>query len=156
MRFSMIVAHIHTRFADAFFPRLSEWFAAFVLFGLGLMLLANDDLMVTGATRGYHLMLEIAPQQTWATVLVTFGTVRLMVLLINGAWRRSPHARAGFAFLSCFFWTQIMLSFAPTFGFSFVMSCGWLVADMINVMRAMRDARTSDDAFARDGASGTK
>jgi hypothetical protein len=86
--------------------------------------------------------------------MIVFGLVRLMILLINGAWRRSPHGRAVTAFLCCFFWTQIVLSFAPTFGFAFVMACGWLGADVINVMRAMRDARTVDEAYARGRAGG--
>lgn len=152
----MIFAHIRTSFADAFFPRLAEWFAAGVLFALGWMLMVNDDLMATGTGRGYHLMLKIAGQETWCAILIGFGLVRLMILLVNGAWRRSPHGRAVTAFVSCYFWTQIALSFAPTFGFAFIMACGWLGADVVNVMRAMRDARSVDDAYAKGRSSGNQ
>lgn len=158
---AVIFAHIQTRFAEAFFPRWAEWAAANVLVALGWMLAVHDDLMQAaiagGYGRGYTLMLEIAGQHSWAIALVLFGVVRLAILLINGAWRRSPHGRAAAAFASCFFWTQIVLSFAPTFGFAFVMACGWLVTDMVNVMRAMRDARIVDDAYAARGkGSGSK
>lgn len=154
----MIIAHIRDNFAAAFFPRLSEWSAAFVLTGIGVMLSINDTLMeaaiAAGNGRGYQLLLVIAPQSVWATAITIFGSVRLLILLVNGAWRRSPLGRAVAAFLSCFFWTQIVLSFAPTFGFAFVMACGWLGADMVNVMRAARDARTVNDALVRGKGSG--
>lgn len=149
----MVFAHIRENFAAAFFPRLSEWLAAFVVLALGWMLTANPDLMMPGKT-DYQLMLMIASQPFWSTVLILFGVCRLTILLINGAWRRSPHLRALAAFLSCFFWTQIALSFAPTFGFAFILACGWLGMDMINIMRAMRDARTIDDTYARSNAGG--
>lgn len=156
----MILAHLKTSFAEAFFPRWAEWAASGVLLSLGWMLWINEALMATaiagGYGKGYELLLEVATQPAWAAALICFGAIRLSILFINGAWRRSPWGRAGAAFLSCFFWTQIVLSFAPTFGFAFIMACGWLVTDMINVMRAMRDARIVDDAYARGKESGSR
>ncbi|MGX9145957.1 hypothetical protein ACWTU9_20340 [Mesorhizobium sp. 128a] len=153
------MAHFKTSFAEAFFPRWAEWAASGVLLSLGWMLWFHEMLMATaiagGYGQGYLLLLEITDQATWSMVLIFFGAVRLCILLINGAWRRSPWGRAGAAFVSCFFWTQIVLSFAPTFGFAFIMACGWLVTDMINVMRAMRDARIVDEAYARGKQGGT-
>jgi hypothetical protein len=153
----MIIAHIRANFSASFYPRWSEWSASWVLFFLGLMLSYNDQLMATaipaGTGKGYILLLAIAPQGVWAMALALFGSFRLVVLLINGAWHRSPVARAACAFLSCFFWTQIALSFEPTFGFAFVMACGWLLTDIVNVMRAARDARTVDDVLAARGKS---
>ena len=145
----MIIAHLRTSFVEAFFPRLSEWTASAVIAALGWMLMANPDLMASGTGRGYVLMLTIAEQPTWAKALVIFGTARLIVLLINGAWRRSPLARAISAFLACFLWTQIATSFAPTFGFAFTMAAGLLGMEVVNTFRAMRDARIVDDAYAR-------
>lgn len=154
----MIVAHIRDNFSAAFFPRLPEWIASSVLLLIGVTLSINTDLMSSaiagGYGKGYTLLLTIAGQGVWATALTVFGFTRLLVLLINGAWRRSPVARAVFAFLSCFFWTQIVLSLAPTFGLAFASFCGWLVADMVNIMRAARDARTVNDVLARGKGSG--
>lgn len=154
----MFIAHIRDNFAAAFFPRWAEWLAAGVLLGIGMMLTTNDDLMASalasGSGRGYALLLEIAPQSVWALTMTMFGIIRIIILLINGAWRRSPVARAVTAFLSCFFWTQIVLSFQPTFGFAFMMGLGWLVGDMVNIMRAARDARTVNDVLARGKSSG--
>jgi hypothetical protein len=154
----VIITHIRDNFAAAFFPRWAEWLAAGVLLGIGGMLTVNDDLMssaiAAGNGRGYVLLLAIAPQSVWALTMTIFGIARILVLLVNGAWQRSPVARAIMAFLSCFFWTQIVLSFQPTFGFAFIMATGWLVGDMVNVMRAARDARTVNDGLARGKSSG--
>ncbi|MCO5083210.1 MAG: hypothetical protein M9955_16325 [Rhizobiaceae bacterium] len=144
----MIIAHIRTSFAEAFFPRLSEWTPAGTIAFLGWILTVNPDLMFSTSSAAYDLMLSIASQPHWSLILMTLGAARLAVLLINGAWRRSPWARALMAFVSCFLWTQIMLSFLPVFGLAFGMSVGFLVTDVINVFRAMRDARTVDDAYA--------
>lgn len=144
----MIIAHIRTSFAEAFFPRLSEWTPAGTIAFLGWILTNNPDLMTTAKSSAYTLMLSIASQPAWSVILMTLGAARLTVLLVNGAWRRSPWARALMAFISCFLWTQIMLSFLPVFGLAFGMSVGFLATDVINVFRAMRDARTVDDAYA--------
>lgn len=150
----LVFAHIQKNFAAAFFPRLSEWWAASVMFALGWMLAANPDLMASSPARIYDAMLSIAPQTTWSSSLIIFACLRLTVLLINGAWRRSPHLRALSAFLSCFLWTQITLSFATSLDFSFVLACGWLGTDMINIMRAMRDARLIDHYVQQQGKTG--
>ncbi|RWF66828.1 hypothetical protein [Mesorhizobium sp.] len=155
---AMIMAHIRDNFTAAFFPRWSEWTCSGVLLGLGLMLSMNEALMAKaiagGYGQGYTLLLYIAPQGVWASMLTVFGSFRILVLFINGAWRRSPVARAACAFLSCLFWTQIVLSFQSTFGFAFVGFLGWLIADIVNIMRAARDARTVNDVLARGKGSG--
>lgn len=145
----MIIAHLRTSFVEAFFPRLSEWTAAAVIAALGWVLMSNPDLMASGTGRGYLLMLAVAPQHAWAKALVVFGAGRLVILLINGAWRRSPLARTITAFLACFLWTQLVLSFAPTFGFAFTMAAGFLGMEIVNTFRAARDMRIVDDAYAR-------
>lgn len=142
----MIIAHLTTRFADAFFPRLMEWQAAGVLFAGGLAMLLNDDLMTPGKP-GYVLMLGIASQETWAYAASILGLLRLTVLFINGAWRKSPHARALAAFLSCSIWFALATSFSAVAGWGLVLAGGMLVGDLLNIVRTMRDARVVDDAY---------
>ena len=144
----VILAHIRDNFANAFFPRWSEWWAAGLLMGLGYVLTANPDLMVTSKSNAYQLMLMITSQAKWAAIMKMFALIRLAILLVNGAWRRSPHARATGAFLTCFFWMQITLSVAPTAGMLFGFSLGVLILDFVNFIRAMRDARVVDYAYA--------
>ncbi len=144
----VFLTHIRDNFADAFFPRLSEWWAAGVLMALGYVLIANPDLMLSSKAGAYQLLLMICSQEAWADVMRVFALMRLVILLINGAWRRSPHLRAVGAFCSCFFWVQITLSVWHTAGFLFILAAGVFVLDFANFIRAMRDARTVDYIYA--------
>lgn len=149
----MILAHIRSSFFDAFFPRLGEWNAASVTFAIGVMLLDNPERMFADF-EAYRLMLGFFSQPTWSLIFLGLGLLRLIVLTINGAWRRSPLARGVMAFLSCFPWALLVLCFASSFGFAFIMAAGYLSLDIVNVNRAMGDARTVDDALARGRKSG--
>ena len=150
----MFITHVRDSFADAFFPRLSEWFAACMLMALGFMLSSNPDLMTTAKTSVYQLLLMIATQETWSMTMKLFASGRLLILLINGAWRRSPHLRSASAFVTCFFWTQIALSSMQTFGYVFTFSAGILLLDFVNSIRAARDARVVDLKYAEGRAAG--
>lgn len=143
----MILAHFSTRFADAFFPRLLEWQAAGVSFAGGLMMLLNEDLMA--GPSDYRLMLGWATQETWAYAACIVGLIRLVILLINGAWRKSPHARAATAFATCSLWFVLASSFSATAGWGFVLATGMLIGDLLNIARTMRDARIVDDEYRR-------
>lgn len=145
----LMLAHIRDNFASAFFPRLSEWACATAVFGVGVVLHVNADLMENLQSNAYQLMLTIGPQATWAKALIIFGICRLLVLLINGAWRRSPHLRAVMAILSCFPLYTIAMSFLPVFGIAMVFAWIFLGMDVINAVRAAGDARTVDHAHAR-------
>jgi len=149
----LILAHIRTSFAAAFFPRLSEWYCATMLTALGWVLIVNETLMQPDKP-GYKLMLAIAPQDAWGPVMMAFGMGRLIVLFINGAWRRSPHARGIAAFVFCFFWYQIATSFWPIMGYVFVLSAGLFVLDFVNLVRAFGDARIVDHAYQKGRQTG--
>jgi len=145
----MVFAHIRDNFAAAFFPRLSEWACAVAIFGIGLVLHFNVDLMANAKSNAYALMLAIGNQRQWAMALIGFGVLRLIVLLINGAWRKSPHLRSFMAILSCFPLYIIAMSFLPVFGVSVVFASVFLGMDIVNAVRAAGDAKISD--FAHRG-----
>lgn len=145
----MFFAHIRDNFAAAFFPRMSEWACAVAVFGIGVVLDVNPDLMATTKTSAYILMLSIASQAAWAKAMIIFGLCRLMVLLINGAWRRSPHLRSILAIASCFPLYTLAMSFMPVFGIAMVFAWVFLGMDVINAVRAAGDARIVDHAHAR-------
>lgn len=151
-----IVRHLRDSFAAAFFPRRSEWVAASLLLALGVTMTDNAEI-VTFAKPLHGVTRLLTPQWIWP-LLIVFAVVRLSVLLINGAWRRSPHARGITAFVSCFFWTQLTLYFAlspnPLFSSLFILPGAWLVTDMLNILYAFRDARTVDHSYAVRGKAG--
>lgn len=144
----MFVAHVRDSFSAAFYPRLSEWSCAALIILIGLMLVINPDLMAGSQSQAHALMLMVGRQTYWAQAMLILGGVRICVLIINGAWRRSPHLRAVLAFLSCGPLCLIALSFTPIMGISTAYAWVPLVTDMINTIRAAGDARSIDHEFA--------
>lgn len=150
----VVLTTARDHFTEAFFPRRSEWGGAALLMLGGWVLYANPDLMETSHGRAFDLMKATFHQDTWMRLLIVFGFLRLSVLAINGAWRRSPHLRALSAFLSCFFWWHIMLSYYASFGLAWAAYAVFLALEFSNMIVAARDARTVDDKLAvkkRDG-----
>ncbi len=150
----LILAEMRDHFAEAFFPRRSEWAGGALLMLAGVVLSANPELMARSQTQAFVLMQAIFRQETWADLLLACGTIRLAILMINGLWRRSPHMRALSAMLSCFFWMHIALSSYASFGLAFAAYTVFLGLEFSNIIVASRDARTVDDTFA--GAKGAK
>ena len=152
MEVSMLISHIRKNFSSSFFPRLSGWGAAGVTVFIGWRLM-QDPTFMQNAARGYGIMLEVAPQGVWAFWFIVLGGVRLMILLVNGAIKRSPWWRAFSAGFSCFLWTCVWLSMKEVQGLTFCMVSGYLWMDFMNILRTMQDARTVDDAL-KDQRSG--
>ena len=141
------IAYDSSKFSKIFFARWSELAASGMMICLGWVWCINERLMIDSPRHAYHLMLEITDQQTWSYVLIGFGLGRLMLLIINGAWRRSPLARVIASFLSMYVWFSLTQSFADSFGTAYVMAAWALVTEFVNVIRAARDARIVDDAY---------
>lgn len=151
---AMIIAHITTSFRETFHARASEWALALVLFNWALILFLNDDLF-SGAS--YVVLAGLASQTTWAWGCLAFSSVRLTVLAVNGAWRRSPHMRAACAFLSCFVWFQITLGMMQSGTWSTGMAVYPVLffLDTFNVIRASGEAGRSDTQHRRMAGHGT-
>lgn len=143
----MIVARIN-QIGDSLRLRLSEWGLAAILFGWGWLLLLPYP---TFGNPSFAEAARLAPEWAWGAACLTLGSARLAVLVVNGAWTRSPHARAVAAFLSCFIWVQIILAFwrAGTVSTALAVYPALLTMDIISVFRASADARLSDDIEAR-------
>lgn len=142
---------IVVRFQQTFPLRVSEWVMAVILVNIGFVLLLNPEIF---ALPQHSAMARWANVYVWGWGCLLMGAVRFAVLVINGAWRASPHIRAVTAFLACFVWLEILLGL----GASGVASIGlavypwFLVLDTYNVFRAASDAREADDkARARRG-----
>lgn len=135
---------IVVRFQQTFPLRVAEWAAAGILITLGVVLLNNPEIF--GLVQ-HEAMRRLAPQPVWGWACFVVGLIRFMALVINGAWRASPHIRAVCAFMSCFVWLQFSLGLAA----SSVVTTGlavypWLLLlDIHNVFRASADARLADE-----------
>ncbi|MDS1135167.1 hypothetical protein [Nitratireductor indicus] len=145
----MILAHIKRSFRETFPVRASEWALAAMIFNWGIILVFNDDLFASHPS--YRVLKDTMAQDCWTVLCLGVGGFRLLVLLINGAWRRSPHLRAAGAFLSILFWFQISMGFAlvGTWGTALAVYPVLLLLDSYNAIRAVTDAAVSDEKFKR-------
>lgn len=124
--------------------RANEWMLATVLFLWGCVLQGNPGLFATSAS--YGPLGDLMPQPTWALLCFGAGAARLVALAINGAYRRTPHMRAGTAFLSCLFWFYISLGFLQSGAWSTGLAVYpvFLWFDGHNVLRVAAEAAVID------------
>ncbi|KGF71145.1 hypothetical protein LL06_00655 [Hoeflea sp. BAL378] len=146
--------HISRSFRQTFAVRASEWALALMLLNWSIVLSASPELFQANAN--YAPLKAIMDQETLALVCFLAGTGRLLVLMINGAWRRTPHLRAAGAFISCFFWFQITLGFAQAeiWGTGMAVYPVLLMLDAYNVIRAITDAAIIDNHYKRAASNG--
>jgi hypothetical protein len=146
---------IHVRLSSHWRVRRSEWLLALAVTMIGIAYLRIPNLF---EPRYFGTMLSVMPQHEWGWTATTIGTVRLVLLLINGAWRASPHGRTAGALLSCAFWMMLFMSAISAE--STVQSVGlWLlffVFDAFSAIDAAGDARMADEKAraSRDARNG--
>lgn len=134
-----------SRFKETFRERSAEWLLAAGLAGWGFITIisANDSF-----TRIPNLfsMLTIMSQDAWGTLALVVGSLRLLFLLINGAWRPSAHLRVIGCILSCFTWGMMLISTiaAPTLLPSVALYPVVLCLDFLALWYAARDAKLAD------------
>ncbi len=133
----MVIIHAWESLSDTFEARASEWALSAATVCLGLVCLFNSDLFVNRAFRGLS---EWAGQDAWAIGFLLVGIARLTVLLINGAYWRTPQFRSAFAFLTAGVWFQLLLGFAANFSFLLAIMPWLFLLDTYNAMRAGREA----------------
>lgn len=150
-----MISHISISLRTTFPQRRAEWALGVVIFLWGVILLNNETLFSDGIS--YSEIARTASQETWGAICLALGLVRLLVLLINGAWRRSPHARALVAFLSCFFWFQVSMGMAAagTWSTGLAVYPVFLILDALNVIFALGEAGRSDAHYKRTAAHGS-
>lgn len=136
----MYIAHSWQSLTDTFEARASEWALAGATFSLGLVSMLNTDLYTNPGFRG---LTEWFDQPTWTIIFLTVGFLRLTVLLINGAYWRTPQFRCLFAFITAGVWFQLLLGFAANLSF-FLAVMPWIFGlDVYNAKRAGREAGIS-------------
>lgn len=86
-----------------------EWEHAFILFFLGLIIYKNPNFFDKANYPAFFDMFDSA--KAWMLLFLFIGVGRLIILMINGSWRRTPHFRAFFAFLSAGVFSLVSLNF---------------------------------------------
>ena len=81
--------------------RAVEYMLAWLMIGWGVAVLLPGDILI-GPTSKY--LLTIASEPAWGVMAITVGSLRLMALIINGSWRRSPLLRLFGAVCGLMWW----------------------------------------------------
>jgi len=156
---AMIFAHISRSLRETFPARASEWAMGVMLFNWAIVLSFNADLFQseTGLIiyQGFN---DLAPQPAWAVLCLVVGGGRLIVLAINGAWRRTPHLRTVCAFISCLVWFEISIGLMQNglFATGLAVYPVLFVFEIFNVMRSIGEAGISDANLKRVAGDGTQ
>jgi hypothetical protein len=108
----MLILRIGQGVIDHFPVRRSEWINSAVMVGWGAVL-TMDDLPLYGS----WVYLSVTLSETaWASLLMTIGAIRLIVLTINGTFPKSwygkwsAHVRVFMALLCAVAWVQLVLA----------------------------------------------
>ncbi len=138
------------------FPlRVSDWLLGGIVTTWGLVCLYMP---VTAWQQPiYSGLRAVAQQDTWGYLAVVIGFARMAALFINGAVRRTPHARGLGAFICVFLWLQLTLAMfnAEVVAIGVAVYPWLFLADIYNVYRASQDARDSDLRFVALEKQGT-
>lgn len=99
--------------AGMFLRRALEFIlaGAVLLLGLGVLLLEG-----IWAHPVYSVLEKVAPTAVWGVAFTLIGTIRCVVLVINGFWPFSPPVRLGLAILTLVFaWFPLATSYLAYF-----------------------------------------
>jgi len=138
----IIHAHAWQSLRRTFPIRKSEWAMGGATICFWLIFTLNGDLFETSP--GYAPLAEIAPQAAWAWLCFGVGVGRCAALFVNGAYWRSPHARAAFAFLNCFLWYKLTTGLAENVGLGMVFAGTFFLMDVLNFKQAFVEAAASE------------
>lgn len=154
MSAEMILAHMRS-FRTTFPARKSEWALSISLLLWAVILTQDPNVFARGGV--YEQMSEVMPQETWALLLYIVAGARLVTLVINGFWRRSPHIRGLGAFIACLFWFEISISFWDASGWSTGLAMYPIAffLDCFNAFSAMGEAGVSDKIHKQAARNGT-
>ena len=130
-------AHVHATIR----ARASELALGAILFNLSLVLSFNPTLF-SDNPKVYAGFNAVFSQEVWAALCAVIGGTRLVVLMINGFWVRSPIARLVTAFLAVFVWFNLTWGVvaAGIFGIGLAVYPILLLFDSYNVLRTVDDA----------------
>lgn len=136
----MIVA----RFKETFRERMPEWILSTGMLLWGMMTLFSPNLFNT--VPFFAPLLQLMSQTSWGILAVLIGTIRLIFLIINGAFRPSAHIRAIGCIFGTLLWINLLISalsldaLTPTTAIFAML----LALDIVSLWFAAGDAKLAD------------
>lgn len=87
---------------------MPEWAVSAGMLGWGILALFAEGLFER--LEQFHPLLLIMSQVFWGAVAALIGFIRIVFLIINGAWRPSAHIRAIGCGLGCILWSSLLFA----------------------------------------------
>lgn len=144
MEKSMVIVHnvSLSSLRETFESRASEWMLTGATLSLAAVFFVNEGMFLREAFEGLRGM--NSSRFFWGFIFAIIGLIRLTVLLVNGAYWRTPHFRAATAFLSSGIWFVLCAGFARN-GSVLIALVPWIFfLDAYNTRRAAKEAGKSE------------
>jgi len=149
----MLILRIGQGVIDHFPIRRSEWINSWVMIGWAVVTAVDAKSSLTAAASPLH-------QLPWIAFFALLGTIRLIVLTINGTFpqywygRYSAHFRVAMSLFSTLAWLQIVLAVfqLTVVANEVVVYIGLMTSDALNTLSASAEARELDKG-RKDAAS---
>ena len=127
---------------ETFEARASEWMLTGATLSLAVVFFANEGMFTREAFEGLRDIND--SRILWAIAFAVIGIIRLTVLIVNGAYWRTPHFRAATAFLCTGIWFALCAGFARN-GSVLIAIVPWIFfLDAYNTRRAAKEAGKSE------------
>jgi hypothetical protein len=97
-----------SRFKETFRERMPEWVTSAGMLVWGLLAIFAVGLFEKMPL--FHPLLLVMTQFKWGLITTSIGSIRLLFLVINGAWRPSAHVRAIGCGFGCMLWGSLTVS----------------------------------------------
>lgn len=149
----MMWAYAFSSLRETFPTRAPEWALAMILSLLTVIMISRPNFLAD--VPSFSLIVQIADQYTWIFLCMFAGGGRLVVLAINGMWRRTPHLRAAAAFIASQFWFLTTAGALQADGLPAGLAIYpvLFLLDAYNAVRCLGDAGLSD-RLHKAGAQG--
>lgn len=140
----MIIVHSMSlrSLQETFEARASEWMLTGAIISLALVFLINDSMFYGPNFRGLRDIMN--SRMGWVVLLLSVGLMRFTVLVINGAYWRTPHFRSLTAFLSAGVWFLFFFGFVNNGSVMMAIMPWVFFLDAYNAKRAGREAGHSE------------
>ncbi len=135
---------IVVRFKETFRERMPEWVQAVGMLLWGLLVIMSVG--VFDSQTFYQPLLLLMSQTSWGVLSMAVGGIRLVFLVINGAWRPSAHIRAIGCVLGCMLWSSLVISALslPWLSSSVAVYSILLALDLFSLWFSAGDAKLAD------------
>ncbi|MDY8109870.1 hypothetical protein U0C82_12040 [Fulvimarina sp. 2208YS6-2-32] len=132
--------------------RLAEWLLTIWLLDWGLTLAHGG----TFESPAVSVMTSWARIEAWQLFCLVGGGCRLLLLVVNGGWRKSPHVRVFASLATMPLWAVVayglQMSGTDAVGAGAYYAC--VLAEMVGMYRATKEAGWNDGRAFRQGSRG--